>query len=115
VTLWLAYVCGALAALMWKLRQWRDEGKPISDFFFRDRQAGATTITMLGCVWLVGAALIALATGRIEESTLFSVIPAHPVLFIVGSLYEAIAPPVAEKMSAWVLRFMDRLFDGGGG
>jgi hypothetical protein len=111
VTLWMAYVAGALFALLWKLRLWTDEGKSLRDFFIRSRQSGATTVTMIGCVWFVGAVLVALATGRIEESDVFSVIPPHPILFIVGSLYEAIAPPVAERISAWVLRLMDRLFD----
>jgi hypothetical protein len=108
VTLWLAYVCGALAALLWKLVAHREKGGTIRGFFFAERDAQKTTVVIFGSAWLVGALAVRLFSEDLESLGAFAGMPPHPVLFLLGALAETIAPTVA----GWIVAGATKLFGG---
>ena len=108
MTLWTAYVAGALASLLWKLVAHKDAGGTIRGFFFASRDSGVTTVVVFGSAWLVGALAVRLFAGDIEALGDFAGMPPHPVLFLLGALAEVIAPKVAK----WVVDGAMKLFGG---
>jgi hypothetical protein len=107
--LWLSYVAGAVASLLWKLAAYVDEGGTAKHFFLRSRDSQATTVVIFGSAWLVGALSVRAFSGEIEALGFFAGMPPHPVLFLLGALAEVIAPTVAK----WVIDGALKLFGGG--
>jgi hypothetical protein len=106
--LWLSYVAGALASLLWKLVAHKDAGGTIRGFFFAARDSQTTTVVVFGSAWLIGALAVRMFTDDLEALGAFASMPPHPVLFLLGALAETIAPTVA----GWIVAGATKLFGG---
>lgn len=98
MSMWLAYLFGACAALAYKLTKARFNGVYTREYFFADSQSSLTTVTMFGVIWMMGAAYISFG-GEFGLPEL----PRHQsIAFVLGSLGEVIAPIVIKKLLGMV-------------